>query len=183
MVLLVVAVLALTAVIQWWMGRSLLGPDGRFGWWESNIWSQQCSQRFADPYSFSHVNHGILFYAALWLARRRLNLGVRFTVALLVEAAWEILENSPIIINRYREATIALGYNGDSLLNSAGDGVMMILGFVLAARLRPWASVGVLIAAEVLCLLWIRDNLTLNVIMLAHPVEAIKAWQVTGRPW
>jgi hypothetical protein len=103
-------------------------------------------------------------------------------MAVLLEAGWEVLENSPLIINRYREATIALGYNGDSVLNSLSDIVMMSLGFLFAFRMRPWASVTALIAMEVGCALWVRDNLTLNVIMLVHPFEAIKAWQMAGHP-
>jgi hypothetical protein len=164
------------------MGRALLGPDGRFGLWEGNIWSAECSQRLADPYSFSHFVHGILFFAVLWLAMRRLPVRHRFLLAVLVEAGWELLENSPLIINRYREATIALGYVGDSVLNSLSDIGTMALGFLFALRARPWASVAVVVAMEVGCALWVRDNLSLNVIMLVHPVDAIKAWQAAGQP-
>jgi hypothetical protein len=103
-------------------------------------------------------------------------------VAVLIEAGWEILENSPFIINRYREVTISLGYVGDSVLNSLSDILMMSSGFLFAARARPWVTVAVLLAMEVGCALWIRDNLTLNIIMLIHPVDAIKAWQMAGRP-
>jgi hypothetical protein len=176
------AVMVLTGGIELRMGRSLLGPDGKFGLWEGNIWSTECSQRLVDPYSFSHIAHGMLFYCGLWLMARKLPARQRFLIAVLLEAGWEILENSPLIINRYRQATIALGYDGDSVLNSLSDVLMMSLGFLLALRLRPWTTVTVLIAMEVGCLLWIRDNLTLNIIMLLHPVEAIKAWQMTGQP-
>jgi hypothetical protein len=164
------------------MGRSALGPDGRFGWWEGNIWSSECSQRLADPYSFSHVAHGILFFGLLWLVARKVPVSYRFLVAVLLEAGWEVLENSPLIINRYREATIALGYVGDSMVNSLSDIGMMSLGFLFAFRARPWASVAAIIAMEVGCALWVRDNLTLNIIMLLHPIEAIKAWQMAGQP-
>lgn len=177
-----VAVLLVTGMIELAMGRSPLGPDGRFGFWESNIWSSECSQRLADPYSFSHIAHGILFYGLLWLVARRASVSRRFLAALLVEAAWELLENSPLIINRYRETTIALGYDGDSVLNSLSDITMMSLGFLLAFRVRPWASIALLVVMEIGCALWVRDNLTLNVIMLIHPVAAIKAWQLNGRP-
>ena len=177
-----VAVMALTGGIELRMGRSLLGPSGKFGLWEGNIWSSECSQRLADPYSFSHIAHGMLFYCGLWLVARKLPARQRFLVAVLLEAGWEILENSPFIINRYRQVTIALGYDGDSVLNSLSDVVMMSLGFFLALRLRPWVTVTVLIAMEVGCAWWIRDNLTLNIIMLVHPVEAIKAWQMMGQP-
>ena len=177
-----IAVLGLTAGVELWMGRSPLGPDGKFGWWEGNIWSSENSQRLADPYSFSHVVHGMLFYAGLWLVARKLPVRHRLLLALLVEASWEILENSPLIINRYREATISLGYVGDSVLNSSSDIVMMALGFVFAWRARPWFTVSAIIAMEVGCALWMRDNLTLNIIMLIHPVDAIKHWQLAGAP-
>ena len=174
--------LALTGSIELSMGRSPLGPDGKFGLWEGNIWSSECSQRLADPYSFSHLAHGILFFGLLWLVARRTPVHYRFLVAALVEASWELLENSPLIINRYREATIALGYVGDSIMNSLSDIGMMPLGFLLASRVRPWVSVTAVIVMEVGCALWVRDNLTLNIIMLVHPVEAIKAWQTAGQP-
>ena len=175
-------VLALTAVIQTGIGRLPLGPDGRFGWWEGDIWSNENSQRVADPYSFSHIIHGILFFALLGWAARWMPLRWRFLIALLLEAGWEVLENSPLIINRYREATIALGYVGDSVLNSCSDVVMMVIGFVFAWRMRTWVSVAAVLAMEIVCLFWVRDNLTLNVIMLIHPVDAIKAWQSVGHP-
>jgi hypothetical protein len=176
------SVLALTGGIELWMGRSPLGPDGRFGLWEGNIWSSECSQRLADPYSFSHLAHGMLFFGLLWVTARKMPLRYRFLAALLFEAGWEVLENSPLIINRYREATIALGYVGDSVMNSLSDIGMMSLGFLFASRVRPWVSVATVIAMEVGCALWVRDNLTLNIIMLVHPVEAIKAWQTAGQP-
>jgi len=182
MVFAFVGVILVTAGVELGMGRSLLGPDGKFGLWEGNIWSNECSQRFVDPYSLSHVAHGMVFYCALWLVARPLPVGQRFLVAVLLEAGWEILENSPFIIDRYRQVTISLGYDGDSVVNSLSDVVMMSLGFLLALRLRPWITVAVLIVMELGCALWIRDNLTLNVIMLVHPVEAIKAWQMAGRP-
>jgi uncharacterized protein DUF2585 len=177
-----VAVLSLTALIERFLGRSPLGPDGKFGWWDGNIWSSENSQRVADAYSFSHIAHGILFFALLWLVARRLPLSYRFTIALLLEAGWEVLENSPIIINRYREATIALGYVGDSVLNSCSDIAMMALGFWFASRMKIWVSVAAVLAMEVFCLLWVRDNLTLNIIMLIHPIDALKAWQAAGQP-
>ena len=136
----------------------------------------------ADPYSFSHVVHGLLFFGFLWLVARRLPVGYRFVLAVLLEAGWEVLENSPIIIDRYRSATIALGYEGDSVLNSTSDILMMSLGFLMASRCRWWLSLAALVAMEVGCLLWVRDNLTLNIVMLVHPIEAIKAWQMAGAP-
>ena len=176
-----VIIIGLTACIELSMGRSLLGPDGQFGWWDGNIWSNENSQRVADAYSFSHVVHGILLYAFLWFVARKSQLGNRFLAAVLLEAIWEMLENSPLIINRYREATISLGYAGDSVLNSCSDILMMSLGFMFASRYRVWTVTAAVLLMEVGCLLWVRDNLTLNVIMLIHPIDAIKAWQSTGR--
>ncbi|MBM4154531.1 MAG: DUF2585 family protein [Lentisphaerae bacterium] len=163
-------------------GRPPLGPDGRFGWWDGDIWSSTNSQRVADAYSFSHIIHGMLFYGLLWLVARRMPAGRRLLIAVALEVGWEMLENSPIIINRYREATIAQGYSGDSILNSACDVVMMAIGFGIARICRVGVVVVLILAMEIGCLLWVRDNLTLNVWMLVHPSPAIKAWQAEGRP-
>jgi len=177
-----VTIIILAACIELWMGRPPLGPDGKFGWWEGNIWSSENSQRLADAYSFSHIIHGILFYAFFWLVARKAPFSYRFLAAVLMEALWEVLENSPLIINRYREATISLGYVGDSVLNSCSDILMMALGFLFAFRARVWTSIAMVLVMEVGCLLLVRDNLTLNLIMLIHPIDAIKAWQSAGRP-
>lgn len=176
------AILALLAGIELSMGRSFFGPDGKFGWWESSIWSSENSQRVADAYSFSHIVHGISFYALLWLMARKFPLQNRFLISAVVEAAWEVLENSPFIINRYREATAALGYTGDSVMNSLSDVLMMALGFVFASRVKPIISLLAVAIMEIGCALWVRDNLTLNIIMLVHPAEAIKHWQLAGQP-
>ncbi|MSR05665.1 MAG: DUF2585 family protein [Gemmatimonadetes bacterium] len=174
------AVCAAVATVEFSMGRSWLGPDGVFGLWEGDIWSSEQSQRFADPYSFSHVIHGFLFYGILWLAARKLPVRYRLIAAVVLEGAWEVLENSPIIINRYRAVTISLGYVGDSILNSLSDVFMMSLGFLLARRLKLWVSVAGIIATELVLLWLVRDNLTLNIIMLVYPIEAIKNWQSVG---
>ncbi len=170
-------ILVLTAGLEFHSGRSLLGPDGRFALWDGDIWSSENSQRVADAYSFSHFIHGILFYGILWLGLRGLPIRFRFLLALAIEAGWELLENSPFIINRYREATISLGYVGDSVLNSVSDIVMAAIGFVFAWKVRLRVSVAAIVILEIGCLLWVRDNLTLNVLMLVHPVQAIKDWQ------
>jgi len=176
------AIVAMAAATELFLGRSFFGPDGRMGLWEGDIWSNENSQRLADPYSFSHIIHGMLFYGILYLAAHRLPVRYRFLMALALETGWEILENSPLIINRYREATISLGYVGDSVFNSMSDALMMSLGFLLAWRLRPWTTIVAIVIMEVGCALWVRDNLTLNIIMLVHPVDAIKAWQAAGQP-
>lgn len=181
-VLAFLAVLLTTGVVERGMGRSWLGPDGRFGFWESSIWSQECSQHLADAYSCSHFVHGILFYAVLWVGARRLPVRYRLLMAVLLEAGWELLENSSLIINRYRQTTIALGYDGDSILNSLSDIVTMALGFGFAWRMRPRITVALVLVLELGCALWVRDNLTLNIIMLLHPFESIKAWQLGAQP-
>jgi hypothetical protein len=135
------------------------------------------SQMIADWYSFSHVVHGLLFYAALWLFARSWPVERRFLVALLVEAAWEVIENTPMVIDRYREATAALGYTGDSVINSVSDIAMMALGFLAARKLPVWGSILFLLALEVVPLIVIRDNLALNVWMLLAPSDWIREWQ------
>ena len=134
----------------------------------------------ADWYSPSHFIHGLIFYAILWKAAPGWSIDRGFTAALLVEAAWEIAENTPIVIDRYREATMALGYSGDSILNSVSDIAMMALGFLAARRLPVGASVALAVGLELLTLIVIRDNLTLNVWMLLWPADFIRQWQAGG---
>ena len=181
-ILAVLVVLAVTGVVEHSMGRLTWGPDGRFGLFSADVWSSEQSQRVMDPYSPSHFIHGILFYGLLWLAARRLPLRHRFVVALVIEAAWEILENSPIIIDRYRAVTISLGYEGDSILNSLSDIAFAGLGFWFALKQRVRVSVVTIFALELATLWWVRDNLTLNIIMLLCPVEAIRQWQSAIAP-
>ena len=131
----------------------------------------------ADWYSPSHLVHGFLFYAVLWWVARQWPVELRFVTALFVEAAWEVIENTPMIIDRYREATTAIGYTGDSVINSLADIAMMALGFLAARRLPLWASIALVLVLELVPLWVIRDNLTLNVWMLLAPNDAIRAWQ------
>lgn len=178
----VIALIVLaTIAIEWWMGRLAFGPDGRFGWFEGDIWSAAQSQRVADPYSITHIVHGFLFYGLLFLAAPKQPITVRLLAALALEAIWEILENSPIIIDRYRAVTIAQGYVGDSILNSVADILMAGIGFVLAWRLRVMVSLGLVVLAEVFMVLVYRDNLTLNILMLLWPIDGIREWQMGGR--
>lgn len=178
--LVILAVILATAAIEAWMGRLPLGPDGRFGWLETDIWSSEQSQRVLDPYSLSHILHGFLFYGLLWLVARRQPVSTRFVAAVVLEGAWEILENSPFIIDRYRAVTISQGYVGDSILNSISDIAMAAGGFLLASRFRLSASIAFIVATELLMVLLIRDNLTLNIVMLVFPIEAIRVWQMQG---
>jgi hypothetical protein len=131
----------------------------------------------SDWYSPSHLVHGFLFYAFLWLVARRWPVERRFVIALFVEAAWEVAENTPMVIDRYREATTAIGYTGDSVINSMSDIAMMAIGFFAARRLPLWAAIAIVMVLELVPLFVIRDNLTLNVWMLLAPNDAIRAWQ------
>ncbi|NKE45104.1 DUF2585 domain-containing protein [Roseomonas frigidaquae] len=169
--------LAVTAAILLAMGREPICKCGSIKLWHGEVISAENSQHITDWYTPSHVAHGLIFYAALHLVARRLGLLPRAVIATVVEAGWEILENTDAVIQRYREATIALDYFGDSVLNSTMDIVAMWLGFALAARLPVWASVALLLAMEVGVALVIRDNLTLNVLMLLWPLDAVKEWQ------
>ena len=171
----VVLLLAATIAILLAMGRPPICTCGEIRLW-GPVGPLQ-SQMLADWYSPSHIVHGFLFYGLLWLVARRWPVERRLTLAIIVEAAWEIAENTPMIIDRYREATIALGYSGDSILNSVSDVVMMILGFLAARRLPVWASVLAVLLLELVPLLVIRDNLVLNVWMLLAPNDALRNWQ------
>ena len=142
-----------------------------------DTWSMHNSQHLFDAYSFSHVLHGFGFYGILALAAKRLSVGWRVVIALAAEAGWEILENTPMVIQRYRDTTVSLDYSGDSVLNSVSDLACCGLGFWIAAKLPWWATVGLFVLVELVLLAWIRDNLTLNILMLLYPIQAIKDWQ------
>jgi hypothetical protein len=162
------------AAILWLMGRPPLHSSGTIALWGAG--SRQ-SQMLTDWYSASHLVHGFLFYGLLHLVARRMKVEQRLVVATLVEAAWELVENSPVIIDRYREATIAMGYTGDTILNSVSDITMMAVGFLVARRVPVWASAMIVLVLELVPLAIIRDNLTLNVWMLLAPTEAVRDWQ------
>lgn len=174
---LVIGVIALQALTLLLMGRTPICRCGRIMFWEGVVASPENSQQLADWYSPSHIIHGFIFYGLTWLLARRRPLGQRLIAATLVEATWEIVENSDFIINRYRAATISLDYYGDSVINSVSDACFMILGFFLASRLPVWAIVAIALFFELSTAYMIRDNLTLNVLMLLWPVAAIRTWQ------
>ena len=172
--------IAAAAAILLAMGRHPICTCGTVDFWVGGRDSPKTSQMLADWYSFSHIVHGLLFYGALWLVARRWPVEWRFLAALVIEASWEIVENTPLVIDRYREATAALGYSGDSVLNSVSDISMMALGFLAARKLPAWAAILLVAVLELIPLFFIRDNLTLNVWMLLWPDKSIAAWQAAG---
>jgi hypothetical protein len=179
--LIALGLIAVQAIVEHVMGRVTICTCGYIKLWEGDVNSSGNSQHLTDWYSFSHLIHGFGFYLLFWLAGRRWPLGMRFLAALTLEVSWEMIENSSIIIDRYRADTISLDYYGDSIINSVSDTVTAALGFWLAYYLPVSAVVLLTIAMEIGVGYAIRDNLTLNIIMLLHPVPWIKAWQSAGQ--
>lgn len=171
-------IMLLTAGTLKLMGQVSWCRCGSWSPWSWDIWSSHNSQHLIDPYFFSHVLHGLLFYGALHLCCQAWSLRWRFQAAIVMEAGWELLENSPVIINRYREATIAQDYFGDSIANSMFDILACALGFVLAAKLTVRQSIALFVLTEVAMTLTIRDSLLLNILMLLWPLDAVKEWQM-----
>ena len=167
-------------VTEFLMGRLIICKCGYVSLWYNNANGPGNSQHIFDWYTFSHIIHGMVFYGLLWLIARRLPPQTRFILALVIESAWEILENSPFIIDRYRTATFAIDYYGDSIINSVSDVLAMCFGFILARKFRIWIIIILIIAMELFVGYMIHDNLSLNIINLIHPTETIKNWQAAA---
>ena len=166
------------ASAELWMGRKLLGAGGAAGLWSGDIWSSHNSQFLADPYTLTHITHGVLLFAFLRLVFKASSWRVQLLIAVALESAWEVLENTNMVIERYRSETISLNYYGDSVVNSMGDILACMLGFFLAAQLPKRATIIGTIALEILLVVWTRDNLALNLVMLVHPNQALRMWQL-----
>lgn len=173
----VVAIMAAQALILWAMNHPWICTCGRIDFWHGNHAGPETSQHLTDWYTPSHIIHGFVFYLLLWLLAPKLSFGARLVIAVGLEAGWEVVENTPWLMARYREGALAAGYFGDSIVNSLSDTVAMMTGFVLARLLPPWNVVVLALALEFVALASIRDNLTLNIIQLVHPTEAISRWQ------
>jgi hypothetical protein len=174
----VAAVTALLVLVVRLEGRVWFCECRTLLFWIADAYSSHTSQHLLDPYSLTHLQHGLIFYwALLWLAPRT-SWQTRLVAATAIEAAWEIVENSEFVINRYRDATAALGYTGDSVINSLGDLLACVLGFAIAGKIGGRWTLALFIGIEAGLVLWIRDSLLLNVLMLFYPIEAVKNWQI-----
>lgn len=176
----VVAVLVLILVtggLERAMGRPLTYRKGPVRLWSGDINSDQNSQQVSDPYTFTHIEHGALFYGATRLLLSSASVPVRLLTTVALEGAWESYENTNTVINRYRAATISVGYFGDSVLNSVSDIIACVLGFWLTLRLPRRVTIAWIVVVEIALALWIRDNLALNILMLVYPLDIIRHWQ------
>ncbi|HEY4497571.1 MAG TPA: DUF2585 family protein [Candidatus Paceibacterota bacterium] len=177
-----VIIISIAASVLFMMGRTPFCACGYIQFWSGDIWSNENSQQLSDPYSFTHFLHGIGAYGLLHVVARSfpLSIGTRLIIAVGGEASFEVIENTDIVINRYREETLSLNYYGDSVLNSVSDIIIFALGFLFASRMSRRTSIIVFILTEIALMIWIRDSLMINMIMLIYPIEAIKLWQLRG---
>lgn len=178
--ILCLVVMVAAAVILAWQGRVWWCQAGDMVPWSWDIWTTHNSQHIFDPYSFTHVLHGVLEFWLIGLVFRRVPLAWRLLIAVFIETTWEVAENSTYIIERYRTVTLSLDYFGDSIINSLADIVCCATGFAIAYKLKFWKSLALFLATEAVLIVWIRDSLLINIVMLLYPIEAIKAWQMAG---
>jgi len=172
------AIIVVTVVMLSWQGRVMWCAQGDYTPWAWNIWSSHNSQHILDPYTFTHILHGVLEFWLIGLVFWKMPMAWRFVLAVFIESTWEVAENSSYIINRYREETISLDYFGDSIINSLADIVACACGFMIARYLRFWKSAAFFVATELILLVTIKDSLIVNIIMLLFPIQAIKDWQM-----
>lgn len=175
-ILVIGVTLGATALQLHAQGRLWICACGRVDLWAGDIWSSDNSQHIFDPYSFTHVLHGVMFFWLLYFIPK-LPFSWKLVLALMIESAWEVVENAPFIINRYREGTIALGYEGDTVVNSMADIVLCAVGFALVKWMGVKWSIVFFVVVELILVLWIRDSLILNIIMLIYPLEGLRVWQ------
>lgn len=175
--LLILAAVVLTVLQLRFQGRIWWCNLGDYALWSSDAWGSHNSQHLFDPYSFTHILHGVLYFWLISLVFRKMRLMWQLFLAVLIGSAWELLENSNAVIEHYRTATLALNYFGDSVFNSFGDVLSCAIGFWIAYKLRFWLSLALFALTEIVLLIWIRDSLLVNIILLIYPIEAIKTWQ------
>ncbi len=173
-------IMLVQAVALLWMGRVVICKCGTVKLWHGIVKSSENSQHLTDWYTFSHVVHGLIFYAVLTYLLPRASWAAKLAAAVALEAGWEIIENTEMVINRYRTATISLDYFGDSVVNSLMDTFAMMVGFGAALLLPVGASIALGIGFEIFMAVMIRDNLTLNILMLVWPMDAVARWQGGG---
>ena len=174
------AVMFVAALLLWGLGRVWWCQAGDYVPWSFAVFSEHNSQHVIDPYSFTHILHGILEFWLIGLVFRKVPVAWRLLIAVLIEGSWEVIENTDYVINRYRETTISLNYYGDSIVNSLSDIACCALGFLIAYKLRFWRSLALFLATEAVLIVWIRDSLLLNIVMLIYPIDAIRRWQAGG---
>lgn len=177
----IIGLIGVSAIVLWWQGRVLWCQAGDYTPWSWHIWTTHNSQHVIDPYTFTHILHGVLEFWLIGLVFSRMPLAWRLVLAVAIESLWEVAENSSFVIERYRAVTLSLDYYGDSMINSVADIVSCLTGFVIASKLRFWRSLVFFAATELALILTIRDSLVINIIMLIWPIDALKAWQIAGQ--
>lgn len=173
-------IFALATTLLWIQGRVWWCQAGDMVPWSWDIWSTHNSQHIVDPYAFTHVLHGVLEFWLIGLIFRKMPISWRLVLAVAIEGTWEVAENSPFIIERYRTVTLSLDYFGDSIINSMADMLCCATGFTIAYKLKFWRSLILFLATEAVLIVWIRDSLLINIVMLIYPIEALKVWQMAG---